>query len=236
MKLRHTSSLAILLLLVGLVSTGAAQRTSDPSRWTNAIDAFDADAANRPKGAIVLTGSSSFARWRTMEADLAPLTVVPRGFGGSTMADVLYYADRLVKPYQPRAVVLYEGDNDTFYGVDPMTIAGQLKQVIMKIHAALPDTRVYVLSVKPSLARVNVWDKAQETSALYKQIAASDDRLHFIDVATPFLKTDGTVMDDVFVDDGLHLNDKGNAIWAKAIKDVLMKTEAKFELAKASGE
>ena len=42
MKLRHTSSLATLLLLVGLVSTGAAQRTSDPSRWANASDAFAA--------------------------------------------------------------------------------------------------------------------------------------------------------------------------------------------------
>ena len=236
MKLRYTSLLAMVLLVVGLVSTATAQRTSDPSRWAEAIDAFDADAPNRPKGAIVLTGSSSFARWRSMEADLAPLTVVPRGFGGSTMADVLHYVDRLVKPYQPRAVAIYEGDNDSFYGVDPMEIAGQTKQVIAKIHAMSPDTRVYLLSVKPSLARVSVWDKAKETTALYKQIAASDERLYFIDVATPFLKADGTVMDDVFVDDGLHLNDKGNMIWAKAIKDVLMKTEAQFELARASGQ
>jgi lysophospholipase L1-like esterase len=86
-----------------------------------------------------------------------------------------------------------------------------------------------VLSVKPSLARVSVWDKAQETSAQYKDILASDDRLHFIDVATPFLKSDGTVMDDVFVDDGLHLNDKGNAIWAAAIKAALMPLEANHE-------
>jgi len=229
MKLRHTSSFAILLLLVGLVSTGAAQRTSDPSRWADAIDAFDADAANRPKGAIVLTGSSSFARWLTMEADLAPLTVVPRGFGGSTMADVLYYTDRLVQPYQPRAVVLYEGDNDTFYGVDPMTIAGQLKQVIKKIHANLPDTRVYVLSVKPSLARVDVWDKAQETNLLYQELAATDDRLTYIDVATPFVQADGKVMDDIFVDDGLHLNEKGTHIWAAAIKATLMAQEGRHE-------
>jgi len=79
------------------------------------------------------------------------------------------------------------------------------------------------------LARVNVWDKAQETTEFYKKIAASDDRLYYIDVATPFLKADGTVMDDVFVDDGLHLNDKGNAIWAQAIKAVLMEVEAKYE-------
>ena len=236
MKNRCAPALAAALLIVGLVSTAAAQRTSDPSRWAEAIAAFDADAASRPSGAIVLTGSSSFARWRTMEEYLAPLTVVPRGFGGSTMADVLHYVDRLVMPYTPRAVVIYEGDNDTFYGESPETIAGQLKEIISKIHTALPDTRVYVLSVKPSLARVNVWDKAQETSNFYKKIVSRDDRLHFIDVATPFLKADGTVMDDVFVADGLHLNDKGNRIWATAIKSALMEVEAEFELAKASGQ
>ena len=88
---------------------------------------------------------------------------------------------------------------------------------------------MYVLSVKPSLARVSVWNEAQKTTELYKQIVASDDRLHFIDVATPFLTADGTVMDDVFVDDGLHLNDKGNQIWAAAIKSALMKIEAQYE-------
>ena len=229
MKLRYTSALLAVLLVVGFVSTTVAQRPSGPARWADAIDAFDADAASRPQGAIVLTGSSSFARWGTMEADLAPLTVIPRGFGGSTMADLLHYVDRLVEPYTPRAVVIYEGDNDTNNGVAPMKIADELKQIIAKIHAISADTRVYVLSVKPSLARVSVWDKAQETTDLYKQIAASDNRLHFIDVATPFLKADGTVMDDVFVDDGLHLNDKGNAIWAAAIKAVLMTVEAQYE-------
>ena len=236
MKIRCASALAASLLIVGLVSTAAAQGASDSSRWAGAIAAFDADAASRPSGAIVLTGSSSFARWRTMEEDLAPLTVVPRGFGGSTMADVLHYVDRLVMPYTPRAVVIYEGDNDTFRGVSPETIGGQLSEIILKIHAALPETRVYVLSVKPSLARVNVWDKAQETNNSYKKIVTGDERLHFIDVATPFLKADGTMMDDVFVDDGLHLNDKGNRIWATAIKSVLMEIEAEFELARASGQ
>ena len=236
MRLRLASALAAVLLVVGLVSTATAQWSSDPTRWADAIAAFDTDAASRPEGAIVLTGSSSFARWETMEADLAPLTVVPRGFGGSTMADVLHWVDRLVMPYKPRAVVIYEGDNDTFRGVSSMKVAEELKQIISEIHAALPDTRVYVLSVKPSLARVSVWNEAQKTTELYKQIAASDDRLHFIDVATPFLQADGTVMDDVFVDDGLHLNDKGNRLWATAIKSVLMELEADFELPKASGQ
>lgn len=234
--MRYVPVCVAALVLVGLVSSSAAQTTSDPARWANTIASFDADAASRPDGAIVLTGSSSFARWRTMEEDLAPLTVIPRGFGGSTMADVLHYVDRLVFPYNPRAVVIYEGDNDTSDGVSPATIASQLTEIIAKIHAALPDTRVYVLSVKPSLARVGVWDKAQETTDLYKEIVAGDDRLHFIDVATPLLKANGTVMGDIFVEDGLHLNDKGNRIWATAIKSGLMALEAEFEMAKASGQ
>ena len=102
MKLRYTSCLAALLLVVGLVSTSTAQTPSDPSRWADAISGFDANADSRPEGAIVLTGSSSFARWNTMEADLAPLTVITRGFGGSTMADLLHYVDRVVLKYKPR--------------------------------------------------------------------------------------------------------------------------------------
>jgi len=139
------------------------------------------------------------------------------------MADVLHFADRIILPYQPRAVVIYEGDNDTGrFNVPPATIASELKQIISQIHTELPDTRVYVMSVKPSLAREVVWDKAQETNQLYQTLAASDERLRYIDVATPFLRADGKVMDDIFIDDGLHLNDKGTAIWAATIKAALM--------------
>ena len=121
-----------------------------------------------------------------MPADLAPLTVIPRGFGGSAMADVLHFVDRVAIAYQPRAVVIYEGDNDTGrFMVPPAKIAAELEQIIAAVHAELPETRVYVMSVKPSLARVAFWDQAQEANALYREVAAADDRVHYIDVATP---------------------------------------------------
>ena len=233
MTVRVATAFAAVLLIVGLVSAAVAQpQTIDPTRFEEDIQAFEADAkaSMPPEGAILVTGSSSIRRWSSMEADLAPLTVIPRGFGGSAMADVLYFVDRLVIPYNPRAVVIYEGDNDTGrYSVPPMTIAGELKQIVQKIHTALPQTRVYVMSVKPSLARWDNWDKAQETNELYQKFVASSDLLTYIDVATPFLRADGTVMDDIFVDDGLHLNEKGTRIWASTIKAVLMAGEAEHE-------
>ena len=75
----------------------------------------DMDQQNPPEpGGIVLTGSSSIARWNGQAADaLAPLTVTP-GFGGSVMNDVLFHLDQVALKYRPR-YRLYEGDNDTAF-------------------------------------------------------------------------------------------------------------------------
>lgn len=239
MTARHLSVATVTALVIGFVfaATVQAQRTEtiDLTRFEDSVQAFEREDSKvmPPTGAIVITGSSSIRRWHpSMQEDLAPLTVIPRGFGGSTMADVLHFVDRLIIPYRPRAVVIYEGDNDTGrFRVPPATIASELKQIVSKIHATLPDTRIYVMSVKPSLAREQVWDKAQATNTLYQDIVSSDTRLAYIDVATPFLRNDGKVMNDIFVDDGLHLNQKGTKIWAATIKAALIKHEANYELA-----
>ena len=145
------------------------------------------------------------------------------------MADVLHYLDRVALVYKPRAILIYEGDNDTAFHVPEADIVDQFEQIVARVHAELPQTRIYVLSVKPSLARVDVWPTAQRVSANMQAIAHADPLVHYIDVATPFVTADGSVMDDVFVADGLHLNDKGNEIWGRAIKAGLMKIEGQHE-------
>jgi lysophospholipase L1-like esterase len=215
---------------IGQTATQNETRPIDPLRYEEAIAAFEAeDAVSRPRqDAIVITGSSSIRRWHpSIREDLAPLTVIPRGFGGSTMQDVLHYIDRLAITYRPRAIVIYEGDNDTgSFFVPPETIVEQFKQIVGKVHAALPTTRIYVLSVKPSVSRRAVWAKALETNEMLKTVVASNDLLSYIDVATPFLDANGDVMTDIFVEDDLHLNEKGTRIWAATIRDALMAGEA----------
>lgn len=234
MKTRCARVFLPLFVILGAAALAVAQtRTIDPTRFEEAVRAFEAEdrAMMPPEGAIVVTGSSSIRRWHpTLKQDLAPLTVIPRGFGGSTMQDVEHFLERIVLAYEPRAVVIYEGDNDTgAYGVPPAEIAGRLEAIVDRIHAALPAARVYVMSVKPSLARAAVWDKAQETNALYQALAAGNGLVSYIDVATPFLGADGKVLDDVFIEDGLHLNEKGTRIWAATIKAALMAGEARHE-------
>lgn len=217
---------------LSLFAACVSAQNLDPTRFENAIEAFEARDAKSPPptGAILLTGSSSIARWNDQAAAaLAPLTVIPRGFGGSVMGDVLHYLDRVALTYKPRAILIYEGDNDTWYKLSEDKIVGQFEEIVARVHETLPETRIYALSVKPSVARVDVWPAAQKVSARLAAIAEADPLVHYIDVATPFLKADGSVMTDIFIEDGLHLNDKGNQIWGAAIKAGLMKTEARFE-------
>jgi lysophospholipase L1-like esterase len=230
---RVLSSLTLSALVIAPLQL-SAQQYPNPERFENEIRRFEAQDRidPPPRGAIVLTGSSSIARWNSQaQAALAPLTVIPRGFGGSIMHDVLHYLDRVALVYGPRAILIYEGDNDTGIGspIPVRLILDDLRKIIARTHERAPETRIYVLSVKPSVLRWKVWPVAQQVSAGYKAIADSDPLVYYVDVATPFLKADGSVMTDIFVADNLHLNARGNAIWGAAIKAALMPVEAAFE-------
>ncbi|KKO09029.1 GDSL-type esterase/lipase family protein [Pseudohongiella sp.] len=218
---------------IAQTQSGAGYEQPDPARYEEAIQRFEAmdRQSPPPEDAIVLTGSSSIMFWNEeAPADLAPLTVIPRGFGGSVMYDVLHFLDRVALTYKPRAVLIYEGDNDTGRNNIPNdVIIEQLETVINRIHNELPTARVYVLSVKPSIARQATWPIAQDLNGRYQQVAAGNPLVHYIDVATPFLQADGSVMTDIFVDDNLHLNEKGYDIWAASIREVLMEQEAQYE-------
>ncbi|MDO8908267.1 MAG: GDSL-type esterase/lipase family protein [Pseudohongiella sp.] len=220
----------VTLMLACLSVSLSAQELPDPTRFEVAIQRFEeADRVSPPPAnAIVLTGSSSIMFWNEeAPADLAPLTVIPRGFGGSVMNDLLHYLDRVVLTYKPRAVLIYEGDNDTGRNNIPNDlIMSQVEEGIARIHAELPEARIYLLAVKPSVARVATWPTAQALNARYKALAEKHPLVTYIDVATPFLQADGTVMTDIFVEDNLHLNEKGYDIWAATIREVLMAHEA----------
>lgn len=223
---------ALAAALVAPLALAGSVEYPDPERFRPAIDAFLAAEAETPppRGAIVAVGSSSMRGWhRRMAEDLAPLRLIPRGFGGSNMADALHFVDELVLRHEPRAVLLYEGDNDAALGASSERILADFDAFKNAIHQRLPEVRVYVLAIKPSLARWQLWDVMQAANAALAQRAEADPRIVFIDVATPMLDADGRPRADIFVADGLHMNDAGYDIWRDAVRPVLLAGEGAAE-------
>ena len=222
------------IAVIALLAASAAQAAEypDPERFRGAIDAFQAaEAESKPaRGAVVATGSSSMRGWHGRIADdLAPLTIIPRGFGGSNMHDVRHFLDELVLRHEPRAVLLYEGDNDVAAGLSPEQILAEFEAIDAAVAERLPETRIYILAVKPSIARWQLWPTMVTTNDLLKARADSDPRLTFIDIATPMLGGDGKPLAEIFVADMLHMNGLGYDIWRDAVRPVLVEAERAYE-------
>lgn len=196
----------------------------DPTRFEQNIAKFEETDAQDgiTTGTILATGSSSIGVWhRYIREDLAPFTITPRGFGGSNMNDLLHYFDRVVLPYQPSAIIVYEGDNDIAFGMFPRTVIDVYMQFVRRVRAELPQTRLYILSIKPSESRWELWPRMQEVNAALRDLAADDPLIHFVDVATPLLGSDGRPRSELFASDKLHLNRAGYEVWAPIVLNAL---------------
>ncbi len=194
--------------------------------WESSIREFESqDKVNPPKpGVIVFVGSSSIRFWRTLETDMKPIDVINRGFGGSEMSDLDQYAKRIVVAYRPTAVVVYAGDNDLAGGSPktPESVANDFRQFVQIVHSSLPDTWIYVLSIKPSKLRWDSWPKMKAANELIRGYAATQNRVQYIDVATPMFDAKGDLPRDLFIADGLHPTPKLYAMWTAIIKPILL--------------
>lgn len=203
----------------------------DPERWEAKIREFEERDLKSPppEGAVVVVGSSSIGLWRTIHRDLAPLTVIHRGFGGSNYNDLLHFTDRLVVNYKPRAVVVYEGDNDAAGRRPPGVVFPKVVEFVLRVHEALPDCRIYFLSAKPSPLRFDRWDYYLDNNLTMEAFCRSDDRLAYVDIASAMLGEDGSPLPEIYAEDRNHMNEKGYEIWTRVLREQIIPVEAPHE-------
>lgn len=195
-----------------------------PDFFESEIAAFEREDAAAPPapGGIVFVGSSSIRLWETLAADMAPLPVVRRGFGGAHMEHVLHEVDRIVTPYEPRAVVVFVGGNDLGSGKTPERVIADFDAFARRMRRDLPAADLWLLSLKPSPWRFERWPEMEAVNAALRRMADSDERVRFLDVAHVLLGPDGTPRDDLFRFDGLHLNREGYAAWTRIVRPALL--------------
>lgn len=159
--------------------------------------------------------------WEIPEASFPDLYVINHGFGGSQMSDLLFYLDDLVIRHRPAMVLIYEGDNDLAGGKAVREILADADSIVVRIKHRLPDCRVFLISAKPSIARWELREKYVRLNLALDEYCRSVPGVSFIDVWSPMINPDGQVRGDLFLPDGLHMNETGYAIWVETIGDAL---------------
>jgi lysophospholipase L1-like esterase len=155
---------------------------------------------------------------------MAPLPVLNRGFGGSRINQVAHYADRVVLKYRPRAVVVFAGTND-IAGPKPKTAQEVLegyRAFVRAVHAALPATAIYYISITPTPSRWKLWPIVREANRLICAETERDPHLHYIDITVAILGPDGKPRRELFRIDRLHPNARGYREWTAIIKPRLV--------------
>ncbi len=232
--IKMTKAFLILIVPVGVagwfVCAGCAAAPPNslamhnPSRWENEIAAYErSDATNPPPpGCIVFTGASYIRKWAPrLATDFPNMQVIDRGFGGAWLADVYYYADRIIIPYAPREVVIYAGGNDVFFGLRSEFVFGDFVALMKKLHQALPKAKLVFISLPPSPSR---WADTARFKRVNDLIANYCNRhnIGFVDAFKLMLGPDGKPLPGIYDKGRLHMNAAGYDIWRDALKPYLI--------------
>jgi hypothetical protein len=188
------------------------------TRWEDTIAKLEQRLAKEQplKGSTLFAGSSTMVLW-DLPKFFPDIQTVNCGFGGSHMRDSVYYADRIIIPFAPKAIVVYAGDNDIAQGLRAEDVATDFKKFTQRIHEALPETRILYLSIKPCLARWDKWPIMDRANKLIEEFTRTDNRLEFVDMTGTSLGPDGKPRAEFLQKDGLHLNEKGYEAWTAVL-------------------
>lgn len=202
------------------------QNRRDVSRYQNKIDEFSRfDSRNSlAKDPILFVGSSSIAGWETA-LSFPELAVINRGLGGMSVPEIIHYYDHLIKKHAPDVLVVYS-DIDIENGKSPKIAVEAFKTLVNMVHLDFPETQVILLSLKPALIDDFLGAKVRKNKATANQLlmdyANRNNYIHFADITAPMIENGGKLREDIFVSDGMHLNDSGYALWAPIVKNQLV--------------
>jgi len=208
-------------MLLSATSVCQAQ-LPDPTRFADQVAELAKAAKNvDTENLILFTGSSSVRMWKDLDERYPDKNILNHGFGGSVMNDLNYFLEPLVLNYMPSQVFIYEGDNDMSSQIPAEDVLVTAKEIVAAIHAKFPKTEIVFISPKPSIARWDLQSSYLQMNNLLKTYAEKHALIKYADVWSAMLDSNGVVFQDIFLEDDLHMNEKGYDLWAEVIGPML---------------
>jgi lysophospholipase L1-like esterase len=174
---------------------------------------------------ILFVGSSSFTMWTDVQQYFPKYAIINRGFGGSTLLDQIRYINDVVFRYRPRQIIFYCGENDLASSdtVTARMVFNRFRQWFNLVRKKFPQVSIVYISMKPSPSRQLLLGKMREGNRQIANFLKKQKRTGFVDVYKEMIDDEGKPIKELFLEDNLHMNKKGYAIWQKLIEPSLLK-------------
>ncbi len=216
------------LLLVLFASCNPVTKlinADDVLQWEQDMQVFDSlnTAEDSDMNTLLVTGSSSIRLWDQIQKDLAPFEVMQRGYGGAKLTDFNYYTDRIFKPQQFKAILIFVandiagGDHDK----SPKEVFQLYKSLVNQIRERNPNTPIFWIEVTPTPSRWHASGEIREAGDLIKKFCKKSEYLFFIDTYDRFMTAGDEPDPSLFRSDMLHLNAEGYELWTEIILGAL---------------
>lgn len=207
-----------IFILVGFLSN--AQQTNGFMDEVTALSKKYDTLWDSTKESIVFTGSSSIRMWKTLKKLFPDKQIINTGFGGSQATDLLFHLEPLVLRYRPKKVFIYEGDNDISAKKKPKEVIATTLEIIENIHALDNATAIVLIGAKPSISRWKLRGRYKKLNRKLERLSKDNSLITYVDVWFPMLNRN-KLKQDLFIADGLHMNEKGYNIWYETLKDLV---------------
>jgi lysophospholipase L1-like esterase len=224
MKLKVSLALVPAAMLALVISCKPLEKlihAPENLRWEEQIQAIESLNAVEfsNENTLLVTGSSSVRIWDSIHADLAPYQVMQRGYGGARLSDYNLYAERIIKPQQFKAIVVFVG-NDIHGGENdrtPREMFQLYQSLVEKIRSRNPLTPVFWIETTPTPRRWHVNPQARKANSLIRDWSEESEDLHFISTFDAYMTPELLPDSAYFRKDMLHLNRSGYKQWAEII-------------------
>lgn len=187
--------------------------------WMTARQQLPGATGRQGACALWFVGSSTMARWPSLQSDFAPWATQNRGIGGAAMTEInrAFANDKATRA--PKAIVYYAGDNDLAFGRTVDEAIADMREFLTIKSRLFGATPVFVLSLKPSPTRWELRGQQTRFNVIARRISGERPDVFFIDTVSLLLE--GGRPGPYYAEDGLHLNDEGYRRWAVAVRRAL---------------
>lgn len=187
---------------------------------------YNAKNAEKSTAKYVLAGNSLVHLFTEpqMAQEFPGIDIVNRGIGGDSTFTFLMRLDDNVLALKPSIIFIEIGGNDLIQGKCIGKIESNVREIVKRIKAHNPRTKIAFLSVPPT-TRPELNSIVPVYNAFLIDLAKSEEGVYYLDTWKYFRDENSPTIKEEYVRPGdtIHFAEKGYEIWGNLIRPMVTK-------------